>query len=61
MDRTLLGLQIVGNLLLVAKIYPAAAQEPDGTVKITRRSAAPAVGLSWGGWCLDLQREGLCL
>ena len=48
MDRTLLGLLIVGNLLLVAKIYPAAAQEPDGTVKITRRSVAPAVGLSWG-------------
>jgi hypothetical protein len=48
MDRTLLGLQIVGNLLLVAKSYPAPAQEPDGTVKITRRSVAPAVGLSRG-------------
>ena len=48
MGRTLLGLLIVGNLLLVSKISPAPAQEPDGTVKITRRSAAPAVGLSWG-------------
>ena len=38
MDRTLLGLQIVGNLLLVAKIYPAAAQEPDGTVKMTTKA-----------------------
>jgi hypothetical protein len=48
MTRTLLGLLIIGNLLLVGKISPAPAQEPDGTVKLTRRSAAPAVGLSWG-------------
>ena len=48
MVRTLLGLLIVGSLLLAARISPAPAQEPDATVKITRRSAAPAVGLSWG-------------
>jgi hypothetical protein len=47
MTRTLFGLLIIGNLLLVGKISPAPAQEPDGTVKITRRSAAPAVGFSW--------------
>jgi hypothetical protein len=27
---------------------PVVAQEPDGTVKITRRSVSEAVGLSWG-------------
>lgn len=48
MIRTFLGLLIIGNLLLVSTISPALAQEPDGTLKITRRSAAPAVGLSWG-------------
>ena len=59
MSRTLLGLFVVGNLLLVSKIFPAPAQELDGTVKITRRSAAP--GALMGGWYVDLQREGLCL
>jgi hypothetical protein len=34
--------------LSAVRISPAFAREPDGTVKITRRSAAPAVGLSWG-------------
>jgi hypothetical protein len=35
MGRTLFGLLIIWNLLLVAKIFPAPAQEPDGTVKLT--------------------------
>jgi len=48
MGRTLIRVLIVGSLLLAAKILPAPAQEPDGTVKITRRSVAEAVGLSWG-------------
>jgi len=47
MRRVLLRLLIVGSLLLAATGSPA-AQEPDGTVKITRRSVAEGVGLSWG-------------
>jgi hypothetical protein len=48
MRRTLIGLLIVGNILSVSAITRVSAQEPDGTVKITRRSVAEAVGLSWG-------------
>ena len=48
MRRTLIGLLIVGNFLSVAAIVRVNAQEPDGTVKITRRSVAEGVGLSWG-------------
>ena len=55
MGRRLLGLLIIGIFLLAAKIFPVPAQEPDGTVKITRRSAAPAVGLSWGDGVLTYQ------
>jgi hypothetical protein len=35
-------------MLLVWTIACVAAQEPDGTVRITRRSVAEGVGLSWG-------------
>jgi len=48
MRRILIGLLIVGNILSVAAITWVAAQEPDGTVKITRKSVSEAVGLSWG-------------
>jgi hypothetical protein len=48
MRRTLIGLLIVGNILLASAAARVAAQEPDGTVKITRRSVAEGVGLSWG-------------
>ena len=48
MVRALLKLLIVASLLLTSNVPPAAAQEPDGTVKITRRSVSEAVGLSWG-------------
>ena len=47
MDR-LLGLLIAGCLLLVSNISSDAAQSPDGTVKITRRSVAEGIGLTWG-------------
>jgi hypothetical protein len=52
MGRALFGLIDVLTLLLASKISPA-AQEPDGTVKITRRSVAEAVGLSWGDGVLS--------
>ncbi len=55
MVRMLLGLLIVGSLLATAKVSLAAAQEPDGTVKITRRSVSEAVGLSWGDGVLTYQ------
>ena len=48
MDRILLGLLIAGSLLLVSNISSDAAQTPDGTVKITRRSVSEGIGLTWG-------------
>ena len=48
MRRALIALLIVGNILLVSITACVAAQEPDGTVKITRCSVAEGVGLSWG-------------
>jgi len=54
MTRILLRLLIVGTLLLTSKLSPA-AEEPDGTVKITRRSFSEAVGLSWGDGVLTYQ------
>src|ERR1043166_8224782 len=53
MARMLLRLFIIGSFLLVSNISTAAVQEPDGTVKITRRSVAQAVGLSWGDGVLS--------
>ncbi len=43
----MIGLLIVGSMLLVS-MTRAAAEERDGTVRITDRSVAPAVGLTWG-------------
>ena len=48
MRRMLFELLIVGDILLAGTITGVFAQEPDGTVKITRRSVSEAVGLSWG-------------
>ena len=48
MARLLIGLLIAGSVLLLSNMARVAAQEPDGTVKITRRSVSEAVGLSWG-------------
>ncbi len=48
MRRTLIGVLIVANILLGSTVNPSTAQEPDATVKITRRSVSEAVGLSWG-------------
>ena len=43
----LLGL-IAGSVLLLLLISSASAQEVDATVKITRRTVAEGIGLSWG-------------
>jgi hypothetical protein len=48
MARKLIVLLIAGSVLLLSNVTRVAAQEPDGTVKITRRSVAEGVGLSWG-------------
>jgi hypothetical protein len=55
MARTLIGLLIAGSILLLSNIAQVAAQEADGIVKITRRSVAEAVGLSWGDGVLTYQ------
>src|ERR1044071_1026621 len=47
--RTRVVLSIVlGSLVLAPNWFPAPAQERVGTIKITRRSVAEGVGLSWG-------------
>ena len=48
MRRTLIGVLMSGIILSVSTITPAPAQAPDGTVKITTRTVAQAIGLSWG-------------
>ena len=48
MARIIFRLVIAGCFLLAAKVSPAQAQTPDGTVKITSRMVAEGVGLSWG-------------
>ena len=47
MGRKLVGL-IAGSILLLSNVSLIPAQEPDATVKITRRSVAEGIGLSWG-------------
>jgi len=47
LGRKLVGL-IAGSVLLLLLISSASAQEADATVKITRRTVAEAIGLSWG-------------
>lgn len=55
MRRIFFGLLLVGSMLLPSAIMRAAAEEPDGTVRITGRSVAPAVGLTWGDGVLTYQ------
>jgi len=47
MGRKLLGL-IAGSVVLLSNVWSLPAQEPDATVKITRRSVSEGIGLSWG-------------
>jgi hypothetical protein len=53
LGRKLLGL-IVASLLL-SNAFFVRAQEPDGTVEITRRSVAEGIGLSWGEGVLSFK------
>jgi hypothetical protein len=36
------------SLLLLAYPLPARTQAPDGTLRITRRTVSPAIGIEWG-------------
>ena len=47
MDRKIFGL-IAASILLLSNVSSTPAQDPDATVKITRRTVAEAIGLSWG-------------
>jgi hypothetical protein len=53
MSRIILGLLVAGSVLLLSNTSSVLAQEPDGTVKITRRSVAEGIGLSWGEGVLN--------
>lgn len=55
MAHTLIGLFIAGSVLLSFNVPRVTAQEPDATVKITRRSVAEGVGLSWGDGVLSFK------
>jgi len=55
MLRALIRLLIIGNILSMWTITHVVAQEPDGTIKITRRSVSEAVGLSWGDGVLTFK------
>jgi hypothetical protein len=55
MARNLIVSLIAGSVLLLSNIAQVPAQEPDGTVKITRRSVSEAVGLSWGDGVLTFR------
>ena len=48
MNRTIIEFLFAVSVLLLSNVSSAPAQVPDGTVKITARSVAPGVGLSWG-------------
>jgi hypothetical protein len=47
MGRKVFGL-IAGSVVLLSNVWSLPAQEPDATVKITRRSVSEGIGLSWG-------------
>jgi hypothetical protein len=53
MALRLIGLLVAVSVWLSAPVARVTAQEPDGTVKITRRSVAEGVGLSWGDGVLS--------
>jgi len=57
MRRTLIAMLILGSILVFSPINPGSAQVPDGTVKITRRSVAEGVGLSWGDGILTYKGQ----
>ena len=44
---------LIGTMVLISDCLAVFAEEPVGTIKITRRSVAEGVGLSWGDGVLS--------
>jgi hypothetical protein len=57
MGRKLFGL-IAGSIVLLSNVSWLPAQEPDATVKITRRSVSEGIGLTWGEGVLTFKGKG---
>jgi hypothetical protein len=57
MDRIPIEFLFAAGLLLLSNVSSAAAQVPDGTVKITTRSVSPGIGLSWGDGLLTYKGQ----
>lgn len=57
MQRALIGLLMAASVLLRSGFLLLAAQEPDGTVKISSRLVSPGIGLSWGDGILIYQGQ----
>src|SRR5688572_9813529 len=55
MNRTIIGLAMIGAVLSAAAMGRAHAQAPDGKVKMTGRAVAAGVGYSWGSGVLTYQ------
>jgi len=55
MNRTIIGLAMIGAMLLAAPMGRAHAQAPDAKVKMTGRAIAAGVGYSWGSGVLTYQ------
>jgi hypothetical protein len=57
MNRIIIGFFFAASVLLPTNVSFAAAQVPDGTVKITTRSVSPGIGLSWGDGVLTYKGQ----
>jgi hypothetical protein len=58
MGHQLVRSTLVGICLLVTNLsFAAQPAKPDGTVKITSRSVAPGIGLSWGDGVLNYKGQ----
>ena len=48
MGRRMSLFLLVVNIILFAAVFTVPAQVPDGTVRITRRTVSPGIGVEWG-------------
>ena len=54
-NRTLIGLVVIGAMLFVTPIGRGAERAPDATVRMTGKAVAAGVGFSWGSGVLNYQ------